>query len=81
MRNGKPLHMRKRERERLTHKSSAPLPVAKGAVNEEMPEEDEDKQGTELHPLSDSSGDDGSSDDGKRHLKDHKERLGHGAAP
>ena len=65
----------------VTHKAPAPLPVAKGAVNKEMPEEDEDKQGTELHPLSDSSGDDGSSDDGKRHLKDHKERLGHGAAP
>ena len=62
----------------LAHEAASPLPVGNGAVDEEVPEEDEDQERGELHALGDGAGDDSAGDNGEGHLEHHEERLREG---
>mmetsp|Transcript_31723 Transcript_31723/g.79849 ORF Transcript_31723/g.79849 Transcript_31723/m.79849 type:complete len:467 (-) Transcript_31723:168-1568(-) len=52
-----------------------PLRVADGAVDEKVPEEDEDEDRGELHALREAPAHDGRCDDGKGELEGHEDRL------
>ena len=60
----------------LAHEPAAPLKMGEGAVDDEMPDAEEDEEGPEAHALSRGAGDDGSGDDGERALEGHEQRLG-----
>eukprot|EP00960_Hanusia_phi_P047995 758711-Hanusia_phi.AAC.1 len=57
------------------HEAAAPLPVSDGAVDEDVPDRDENQHRTEAHALSEGAGDDGGGDDGKGELEEDVDSL------
>ena len=72
-------HAAAREVERAGHVEEAvgrPGPVRHHAVDDEVPEEDEDDHAGELHPFRDGAVYDGRRDDGEHALEHHEDGLG-----